>query len=115
MGTSTSKEAKEYFSNMNRHCIQFVYSGCRDDLSIQLAFSKRFIEERKDWLTKFMERRVREIHNNENANYLYQKDTKKINFSEFVNKELVLFCSPASNAISKKRSKWPSWRAPWAN
>jgi DNA topoisomerase-2 len=91
LGTSTSKEAKEYFSNMNRHCIQFEYSGCRDDLSIQLAFSKRFIEERKDWLTKFMERRVREINENENSNYLYQKDTKKINFTEFVNKELVLF------------------------
>lgn len=68
LGTSTSKEAKEYFSDMNRHCIRFEYSGIKDDLSIQLAFNKRLTEERKEWLTKFMEKRT------EGANkYLYQK------------------------------------------
>ncbi len=87
LGTSTSKEAKEYFSDMNRHCIRFEYSGSRDDLAIQLAFSKKLIEERKEWLTKFMEKRKVDL----DASYLYQKDTKKINFTEFVNKELVLF------------------------
>ncbi len=87
LGTSTSKEAKEYFSDMNRHCIKFEYSGARDDLAIQLAFSKKLIDERKDWLTKFMEKRKTDL----NQSYLYQKDTKKINFTEFVNKELVLF------------------------
>lgn len=87
LGTSTSKEAKEYFSDMNRHCIKFEYSGSRDDLAIQLAFNKRLVEDRKDWLTKFMENRMNQTDNT----YLYQKDTKKINYSEFVNKELVLF------------------------
>ncbi len=86
LGTSTSKEAKEYFSDMNRHCIRFEYSGVRDDLSIQLAFSRKLIEERKDWLTRFMQQR-----NETKSDYLYQKDTKKINFTDFVNKELVLF------------------------
>lgn len=71
LGTSTSKEAKEYFSDMGRHCIRFEYSGTRDDLSIQLAFNKRFVEERKDWLTKFMEKR------NEEKKYLYQKGSNQ--------------------------------------
>lgn len=85
LGTSTSKEAKEYFSDMARHCIRFEYSGTRDDLSIQLAFNKRLVEERKDWLTKFMEKRI------EDRQYLYHKDTRAITFSQFVNKELILF------------------------
>ena len=88
LGTSTSKEAKEYFSDMARHCIRFEYSGARDDLAIHLAFNKRLAEERKDWLTKFMEERKSGYSS---QTYLYQKDTKKINFTQFVNKELVLF------------------------
>ena len=78
---------------MKRHRILFGYSNMRDDLAIQLAFSKRFVDERKDWLTRFMqERKVRrERHETRNEDYLYQKDTKKITFSDFVNKELVLF------------------------
>ena len=76
---------------MKRHRILFSYSNARDDLAIQLAFSKRFIEERKDWLTRFMNHRKvrREAHSVDN--YLYQKNTKQITYSDFVNKELVLF------------------------
>ena len=57
MGTSTSKEAKEYFSDMDRHRIPFKYTGTEDDSSINLAFSKKKIEERKEWLTNWMEER----------------------------------------------------------
>ena len=88
LGTSTSKEAKEYFSNMNRHRINFEYSGERDDLAIQLAFSKRFTDDRKEWLTRYMNDRRKNLNEN---NYLYQKNTKSINYTDFVNKELVLF------------------------
>ena len=59
MGTSTSKEAKEYFSDMQRHRIPFHYSGAEDDTSINLAFSKKKIEERKEWLTNHMEEKKR--------------------------------------------------------
>jgi hypothetical protein len=55
LGTSTAKEAKEYFSDMARHRIKFRYNGVSDDNSIELAFSKKKIEDRKDWLTKWME------------------------------------------------------------
>lgn len=59
LGTSTSKEAKEYFSDMLRHRIKFKYGGNQDDNAIELAFSKKKIEERKDWLTSWMEDRKR--------------------------------------------------------
>lgn len=57
LGTSTSKEAKEYFSDMTRHKIPFRYSGAEDDTSITLAFSKKCIEDRKEWLTNWMKAR----------------------------------------------------------
>lgn len=37
MGTSTSQEAKEYFSDMQRHRIPFKYSGPEDDEAITLV------------------------------------------------------------------------------
>ncbi|RCN39976.1 DNA gyrase/topoisomerase IV, A subunit [Ancylostoma caninum] len=91
LGTSTSKEAKEYFSDMVRHRIRFKYGGAEDDNAVDMAFSKKKIEERKDWLTKWMaekkERRTRGLE----EEYLYNKDTRAVTFSDFVNKELVLF------------------------
>ena len=47
LGTSTSKEAKEYFSDMNRHRIKFRYKDEQDDHCINLAFSKKAIDQRK--------------------------------------------------------------------
>ena len=37
LGTSTAKEAKEYFSDMERHRIPFKYSGAEDDDAILLV------------------------------------------------------------------------------
>jgi len=77
---------------MGRHRILFKHSNRADDLAIQLAFSKKFIEERKDWLTRYMEeRKIRRATPNSIDEYLYQKNTKAITFVDFVNKELVLF------------------------
>lgn len=88
LGTSTAKEAKEYFSDMVRHRIQFRYTGIEDDTSVTLvshiitvtdiqlkvcvvlhkftklivtvqAFSKKKVEDRKEWLTNWMEDRKR--------------------------------------------------------
>ncbi|KAF8363065.1 top-2 [Pristionchus pacificus] len=91
LGTSTSKEAKEYFSDMARHRIKFKYGGPGDDEAVDMAFSKKKIEERKDWLTKWMqEKKDRRIRGLE-EDYLYNKDTTTVSFSDFINKELVLF------------------------
>lgn len=42
LGTSTSKEAKEYFSDMTRHRIPFKYSGPADDEAITLVTKSLF-------------------------------------------------------------------------
>lgn len=42
LGTSTSKEAKEYFSDMARHRVPFKYAGAEDDASIVLVSSHVF-------------------------------------------------------------------------
>ncbi|CAH0545849.1 unnamed protein product [Brassicogethes aeneus] len=99
LGTSTSVEAKEYFQNMARHRIRFRYGGQEDDDHIVLAFSRKHIEHRKEWLTNFMveSRRRKEIGLPEV--YLYGKDTKFVSYADFVNLELVLF-SNADNIRS---------------
>lgn len=91
LGTSTSKEAKEYFADMKRHRIQFKYSGPEDDAAISLAFSKKQIDDRKEWLTHFMEdRRQRKLLGLPD-DYLYGQATTYLTYNDFINKELILF------------------------
>lgn len=49
LGTSTSKEAKEYFADMAKHRIGFKYSGPEDDAAITLVTYTWF----NCWLTTF--------------------------------------------------------------
>uniref|UniRef100_A0A665VP53 DNA topoisomerase 2 n=1 Tax=Echeneis naucrates TaxID=173247 RepID=A0A665VP53_ECHNA len=91
LGTSTSQEAKEYFSDMQKHRIPFKYSGPKDDEAITLAFSKKKVEERKEWLTNFMTNRRQRREHNLPEDYLYGQSTKSLSYNDFVNKELVLF------------------------
>ncbi|CAH2302238.1 DNA topoisomerase 2-alpha [Pelobates cultripes] len=91
LGTSTSKEAKEYFAEMERHRIPFKYDGPRDDAAITLAFSRKKVEDRKEWLTNFMQdRRERRLHGLPEE-FLYGKSTKHLTYNDFINKELILF------------------------
>ncbi|CAF3730269.1 unnamed protein product [Adineta steineri] len=91
LGTSTAKEAKEYFSNMDRHRIRFKYESTKDDLAIQLAFNSALADDRKDWIKWHTEDINQRREQNLPQDYLYRLDTKEINFNDFVNKELVLF------------------------
>nr|XP_026488839.1 DNA topoisomerase 2 [Vanessa tameamea] len=91
LGTSTSKEAKEYFQNMDRHRIRFRYGGQTDDHHIELAFSKKGADQRKEWLTNHMDEVKRRKEIGLPERYLYTKDTKAVSYSDFVNLELVLF------------------------
>ena len=87
LGTSTPKEAKEYFSDMPSHEIPFRYDGPQDDTNIELAFSKKRVEDRKDWLRAFKP-----------GTYL-SHDRQDITYTEFINQELILF-SMADNVRS---------------
>ncbi|XP_041664909.1 DNA topoisomerase 2-beta isoform X2 [Cheilinus undulatus] len=91
LGTSTGKEAKEYFADMEKHRIMFKYSGAEDDAAITLAFSKKKTDDRKEWLTNFMEdRRQRRMHGLPEQ-YLYGTQARHLSYNDFINKELILF------------------------
>ncbi|KAJ4969606.1 hypothetical protein NE237_002705 [Protea cynaroides] len=79
LGTSTSKEGKEYFKDIAKNKKDFLWMDEQDGEAIELAFSKKKIEARKNWLRNF-----------EPGTYLDQKE-KLIKYSDFVNKELILF------------------------
>ncbi|KRZ11148.1 DNA topoisomerase 2-beta [Trichinella zimbabwensis] len=91
LGTSTAKEAKEYFTNMDRHRIVFKYEGPTDDDAIELAFSKKRVEDRKNWLGDWMLQKKRIQESNLPEEYLYQEDTKEVSYKSFIDKELILF------------------------
>jgi len=79
LGTSTSNEAKQYFSALDKHRKEFVYQGTADDYAIELAFAKNKAEERRTWIMEHKE-----------ENFL-DESLKKIPFAEFINKELIQF------------------------
>uniref|UniRef100_A0A8C9SQ77 DNA topoisomerase 2 n=1 Tax=Scleropages formosus TaxID=113540 RepID=A0A8C9SQ77_SCLFO len=71
LGTSTSKEAKEYFADMERHRVIFRYTGAEDDAAITLVCSS--------------------IAFHSCHQYLYGTQTKHLSYNDFINKELILF------------------------
>jgi len=91
LGTSTSKEAKEYFQNMDRHRILFKHESDTDDDAIIMAFSKKCVDQRKEWLTKHMEECKHRKLVGLPDRYLYTKETKQVTYADFVNLELILF------------------------
>ncbi|KAJ4773439.1 DNA topoisomerase 2 [Rhynchospora pubera] len=78
LGTSTGKEGKEYFADIEKHKRSFVWVDESDGDAIEVAFSKKRIEARKNWLQQSVP-----------GAYLDQRD-KCIRYSDFVNKELIL-------------------------
>ncbi|KAH7306210.1 hypothetical protein KP509_22G002000 [Ceratopteris richardii] len=79
LGTSTAKEGKEYFRDIEKNKKDFAWEGDEDGDAIEMAFSKKKIDARKNWLRNF-----------EPGTYLDQS-VKIIKYSDFVNKELILF------------------------
>uniref|UniRef100_H2Z116 DNA topoisomerase 2 n=1 Tax=Ciona savignyi TaxID=51511 RepID=H2Z116_CIOSA len=102
LGTSTSKEAKSYFSEMTRHRIKFRYSGPDDDGCIDMAFNKKRADDRKEWLTNFMEGAEVVSHRRSTGtrSTLYTADTRTLTYSDFINKELVMFsCADLERSV----------------
>ncbi|XP_074308414.1 DNA topoisomerase 2 [Silene latifolia] len=79
LGTSDSNEGREYFSNLKNNRKVFVWSDDKDGDAIELAFSKKKIDARKDWLRE-----------EENGSYLDHAE-EMIKYTDFVHKELKLF------------------------
>ena len=77
LGTSTSKEFKEYFAN--KKIVYFSHDGASSDNIVDMVFNKKRTEERKEWLTNY-----------DRNSYLDTNDNK-VSYTDFVNKELIHF------------------------
>ncbi|CUG01655.1 DNA topoisomerase 2, putative [Bodo saltans] len=82
LGTSGSKEGREYFENIEVHRLDFVHRE-NDDERIKMAFAKDKVEDRKQWITAF--------RNNENVAEHMDYSVKSVSYSDFIDKELILF------------------------
>eukprot|EP00250_Pteridium_aquilinum_P019523 c24465_g1_i1 orf=369-4922(-) len=79
LGTSTAKEGKEYFRDLEKNKKDFSWETEEDGDAIEMAFSKKKIDARKNWLRNY-----------EPGTFL-DNSGKIIKYSDFVNKELILF------------------------
>ncbi|KAG2069851.1 type II DNA topoisomerase [Suillus decipiens] len=87
LGTSKDSDARYYFSNMAKHMIPFATTQDGDRALIDLAFSKKKADDRKEWLRQFKP-----------GTYL-DHNMDEIPYSDFINRELILF-SMADNVRS---------------
>lgn len=78
LGTSTSQEAKEYFSNLENNIITLIWDDKSKD-AIELAFKKDKADERKIWLQKY------------DSNQVVNHNKKVLSYYNFINKELKHF------------------------
>ncbi|CCM06356.1 uncharacterized protein FIBRA_08613 [Fibroporia radiculosa] len=87
LGTSKDEDARRYFKLMRKHRIAFstIKEGDRD--SIELAFSKKRADDRKEWLRQFK------------PGTFLDHTQGEIGFTDFINRELILF-SMADNIRS---------------
>ncbi|GLC56369.1 hypothetical protein PLESTB_001097300 [Pleodorina starrii] len=76
LGTSTKEEAQEYFSKLEQHRKEFVWTGDDDGDAIELAFSKKRVDDRKEWLSNFV------------PGTFLDQSAEKISYSDFINKVL---------------------------
>ncbi|KAG7839161.1 hypothetical protein KL942_003523 [Ogataea angusta] len=87
LGTSLPTEMREYFSQLDRHLKTFHTLQEEDVSLIDLAFSKKKADDRKEWLRGFQ------------PGTFLDPNLTEIPISEFINKELILF-SMADNIRS---------------
>jgi DNA topoisomerase-2 len=80
LGTSTAKEAKEYFGRILDHVIDFEYVDDIDFEAIDLAFNKKKADARKEWLKTY-----------DPVTTFVDHSVKQLTYRDFVNKELILF------------------------
>ncbi|KAI8819632.1 DNA topoisomerase [Fimicolochytrium jonesii] len=87
LGTSTTEDCKKYFSTMQRHLKPFSPIQDEERALVDMAFSKKKADDRKEWLREF-----------EPGTYM-DHDQAQIPITDFINRELILF-SMADNARS---------------
>ena len=87
LGTSTALESQMYFRDLDKHLKEFHTMQDSEVELIELAFSKKKADERKEWLRQFKPGTYRD------------HSERGISYANFINKELILF-SMADNLRS---------------
>jgi DNA topoisomerase-2 len=87
LGTSDIPDAQIYFKDLDTHMKRFQVMREEEEKLIELAFSKKKADARKEWLGNFVP-----------GNHL-DLTTQEISYDDFVNKEFILF-SMADNMRS---------------
>ncbi len=87
LGSSSNEDAQIYFTNLDAHLKEFEVMHTDEAQLLDLAFSKKKADARKEWLGNFV------------PGTFLDQTTKSITYSDFVNKELILF-SMADNMRS---------------
>ena len=77
LGTSTPKEAKEYFRDLKM--VNYVFEPEKSDLAIELAFNKKLADNRKKWLSTY------------NRDVVLDYKNMNVTHEDFINKELKHF------------------------
>ncbi|CAL9216144.1 unnamed protein product [Arabidopsis halleri] len=80
LGTSSDEEAQTYFENISIHKRDFLWQNEDDGKAIDLAFNSDKPEDRRTWLKNYT-----------SDTHLDRTGLQKIRYSEFINKELILF------------------------
>tara|TARA_B100000767_G_scaffold208866_1_gene195812 strand:+ start:43 stop:3522 length:3480 start_codon:yes stop_codon:yes gene_type:complete len=91
LGTSTSREAKDYFVNIDNKLVHYFFNSAvegihpkpkkleEDDNAITLAFEKSRADDRKEWLKHY------------NKDNVITYEEKKVQYKDFINRELIHF------------------------
>ena len=77
LGTSTSKEFKEYFSE--KKIVFLKYNGVESDDAIDKVFNKSRANDRKEWLAEY------------DKHATLNPDCNKVNYEEFIDREMIHF------------------------
>lgn len=77
LGTSTSKEFKEYFAN--KKTVEFISTGENSRDAIDMAFNKKRSDDRKNWLVAY------------NRDDYLDTDCNNVSYEDFIQKEMIHF------------------------
>ena len=77
LGTSTEKEAKEYFRNLKN--VEYIWNEKDSKEKIDLAFNKKRADNRKDWLYQYDKQKI------------LKHDQAQVEYNDFIDKDLIHF------------------------
>jgi DNA topoisomerase-2 len=77
LGTSTEKEAKEYFRNLKN--VEYIWNEDDSKEKIDLAFNKKRADNRKDWLYQYDKQKI------------LKHDQAQVEYNDFIDKDLIHF------------------------